>query len=318
MSISQIDIRDSLLVAPISYFTSKHLALVGGKGANLGELSQAGFDVPPGFVVTTTAYDLLLQENNLHTRLAGLLQSLNLNNPDSIEKVSQQIRDVLQQASIPERIINEIAKAYRDLNNRAVAVRSSATAEDLPEAAFAGQQETFLNIIDEHALMDSVRACWMSLWSERAILYRARQNVDQSTVKLAVVIQEMVPADVAGVMFTANPVSGARDELIIDANPGLGEAVVSGMVTPDHFVVNKRSRHVKEQRLGRREVVVRSKPGGGTEQVTSIQESTNPTLLPQSIRKLSRLGMEIEHHYGTPQDIEWAWVQNETKSGKLK
>ncbi len=166
MSISQIDIRDSLLVAPISYFTSKQLALVGGKGANLGELSQAGFDVPPGFVVTTTAYDLLLQENNLHTRLAGLLQSLNLNNPDSIEKVSQQIRDVLQQASIPERIINEIAKAYRDLNNRAVAVRSSATAEDLPEAAFAGQQETFLNIIDEHALMDSVRACWMSLWSE--------------------------------------------------------------------------------------------------------------------------------------------------------
>src|SRR6266542_2829540 len=302
MSISQIDIRDSLLVAPISYFTSKQLALVGGKGANLGELSQAGFDVPPGFVVTTTAYDLLLQENNLHTRLAGLLQSLNLNNPDSIEKVSQQIRDVLQQASIPERIINEIAKAYRDLNNRAVAVRSSATAENLPEAAFACQQETFLNIIDEHALMDSVRACWMSLWSERAILYRARQNVDQSTVKLAVVIQEMVPADVAGVMFTANPVSGERDELVIDANPGLGEAVVAGMVTPDHFVISKRLGRLKEQRIGRREVVIRAKAGGGTEQITSLEQATNASALPfQTIRKLSQLGIDIERHYGAPQ-----------------
>jgi pyruvate,water dikinase len=133
-----------------------------------------------------------------------------------------------------------------------VAVRSSATAEDLPEAAFAGQQETLLNIIGDQAVLDAVRECWASLWSEHAVVYRARQKVDQATVKQAVVVQQMVPADVAGVMFTANPVSGVHDELVIDANPGLGEAVVGGMVTPDHFVVDKRSKRVKEQRLGSR------------------------------------------------------------------
>jgi pyruvate,water dikinase len=197
-------------------------------------------------------------------------------------------------------------------------VRSSATAEDLLEAAFAGQQETFLNIIGEQGLIEAVRACWASLWSERAILYRARQNVDQNTVKLAVVVQRMVPADVAGVMFTANPVSGARDELSIDANPGLGEAVVGGLVTPDHFVVNKRSRNIKEQRLGKREVVIRAKTGGGTEQINSIQESTNTAaLLPQALRRLSQLGIDIERHFGVPQDIEWAWIQDNAKAGKF-
>jgi pyruvate,water dikinase len=187
------------------------------------------------------------------------------------------------------------------LEASAVAVRSSATAEDLPEAAFAGQQETFLNVVGEDALMNAVRACWDSLWSERAILYRARQNVDQNTVKLSVVVQKMVPADVAGVMFTVDPVSGARDELVIDASPGLGEAVVGGMVTPDHFIVNKRSRRIKEQQPGRREVIIRSKTGGGTEQVTSPQETINAAALPlKAIRKLSQLGVEIERHYGTP------------------
>jgi rifampicin phosphotransferase len=204
------------------------------------------------------------------------------------------------------------------LDDKAVAVRSSATAEDLPEAAFAGQQETFLNIIGEQELIDAVRACWISLWSERAILYRARQNVDQNTVKLAVVVQIMVPAAIAGVMFTANPVSGARTELSIDANPGLGEAVVSGLVTPDHFVVNKRSRNIKEQRLGKREVIIRAKTGGGTEQISSTQETTNTSVLPlQAIHKLSQLGIDIERHFGVPQDIEWAWIQDNTKVGKF-
>lgn len=318
MSGPQLNVRAPLFVAPLSYFGSKDLALAGGKGANLGELLQAGFDVPPGFVITTAAYDLLLQENDLQTRLAEMFASLDLDNPDSVKNVSQQIHDLLQQTSIPEQIVDEVLKAYRELDNGAVAVRSSATAEDLPEAAFAGQQETFLNIISEEELIHAVRACWMSLWSERAILYRARQNVAQNTVKLAVVLQKMVPADVAGVMFTANPVSGERDEIIIDANPGLGEAVVSGMVTPDHFIVDKRSRRIKEQQLGKREVIIHAKIGGGTEQVNSTQEMTNTAALPlQEIRRLSQLGIEIEHHFGTPQDIEWAWVQDETKDGKF-
>src|SRR6476620_5462432 len=176
MSVHRFDINASPLVAPLSYFSSKNLALAGGKGANLGELSQAGFEVPPGFVVTTAAYDLLLQENDFQPRLAGVFASLNLDDPDSVEKFSQQIDKVLEGSTIPLQIVDEVLKAYRELGDGSVAVRSSATAEDLPEAAFAGQQETFLNVTGEQALLNAVRACWMSLWSERAILYRARQN----------------------------------------------------------------------------------------------------------------------------------------------
>jgi rifampicin phosphotransferase len=318
MSITQHNNPHSALVSPISHFSRNDLILAGGKGANLGELAHAGFDVPPGFIVTTAAYDVLLQNNGFQAHFQKLLDSLKPDDPDSVSAISQQTRDLFQQVSIREQIKGEILKAYGQLHSKAVAVRSSATAEDLPEAAFAGQQETFLNVIGERELLEAVRACWTSLWSERAILYRARQNVDQRTVKLAVVVQEMVPADVAGVMFTANPVSGERGELIIDANPGLGEAVVGGLVTPDHFVINKRLRRVKEQQLGRREVIIRAKSGGGTEQINATNETTRTDTLPhQAISKLSQLGIDIERHYGVPQDIEWAWIQDHTKVGKF-
>lgn len=317
MSINRFDPR-GLLVAPLLHFRRNDLAIAGGKGANLGELAQAGFDVPPGFIITTAAYDLFVQSNAVQTRLAEMFAFFNPDNPDSLKEVSQQIRSLLQRATIPGQITDQALTAYRELGGGAVAVRSSATAEDLPEAAFAGQQETFLNIVGEQALMDAVHTCWMSLWSERAILYRSRQNTDQATVKLAVVVQRMVPADVAGVMFTANPVSGDRNELIIDANPGLGEAVVSGLVTPDHFTLDKRSRRIKEQRLGKREVIIRSKREGGTEQETLTPGTTNTAALPlQAIRKLAQLGLAIERHYGIPQDIEWAWVQDGTKFGNF-
>ena len=254
----------------------------------------------------------------LTRHLLNRLTALDLEDQDSVAEISKKILDLLHQIAIPGQITEQVLAAYRHLDDVPVAVRSSATAEDLPGAAFAGQQETFLNVIGEKALLEAVRACWMSLWSERAILYRARQKIDQTTVKLAVVVQKMIPADVAGVMFTANPISGARDELIIDANPGLGEAVVSGLVTPDHFVVNKRSRHVKEQQLGRREVILRAKKEGGTEQIQTSEELTKSSALStQVLRQLSQLGIEIEHHYGGPQDIEWAWVQDHAKTGKF-
>jgi rifampicin phosphotransferase len=318
MSMYRFDSRQAMLVAPLSHFGRDDLMLAGGKGTNLGELSRAGFDVPPGFVITTAAYDLLLQQNDLQTELTGLLAAYDLNNQDAVKDLSQRIHNLVHQASIPEEIEKKILGAYQELGNGAVAVRSSATAEDLPEAAFAGQQETFLNIVGEEQLIRAVHGCWESLWSERAILYRARQKVEQSTVKLAIVVQQMVPAEVAGVMFTANPITGERNELIIDASPGLGEAVVSGMVTPDHFLVNKRSRRIVEERIGKREVVFRPRPGGGTEQVLSDEASTPAVALqPQALSKLSGLGIAIEHHYGTPQDIEWAWVRDGSTAGKF-
>jgi rifampicin phosphotransferase len=317
MSVHQFDTHTSLLVAALSDFNSKDLALAGGKGANLGELSQAGFDIPPAFVITTASYDLLVQENDLQTRLDESLIALDPDTPDSAKNVSQRIQSLFQDASIPEEIKVGILKAYHHLGG-AVAVRSSATAEDLPEASFAGQQETFLNVIGEEALMNAVRDCWMSLWSERAILYRARQNVDQKAVKLAVAVQKMIEADAAGVMFTANPVTGARDELTIDASPGLGEAVVGGLVTPDHYVVNKGTYRVKDKQFGKREVIVRPKKEGGIEEIKETPKTINKyVLLPQAIRELSEIGVSIECHYGTPQDIEWAWVQDNSKTGKF-
>ena len=305
------------LVASLPQFTRESIALAGGKGANLGELMRAGFQVPPGFVITTHAYDLWIEMNGLQANLHELLASLQIDNLESVKEVSQRIRDAFQQASIPERVVHDTLKAYREIGETAVAVRSSATAEDLPEAAFAGQQETILNIVGEQALLEAVRACWVSLWSERAILYRARQNVDQNTVGIAVVVQQMVQADVAGVMFTAHPVSGARDELVIDASPGLGEAVVGGLVTPDHFVVNKRNLQVKAQRLGKREVVIRSKANGGTEQVKQADTNTEATLPTPAVRNLTKLGKQIERHFGRPQDIEWAWINDTTEAGRF-
>ena len=306
------------LVAPITDFDRASLALAGGKGANLGELSRAGFEVPPGFVITTAAYDLLLEQNGLTSEIHNLLANLDFANPASVAQVSQHIQKVLQQASIPAQVAGEILSAYQQMRGGAVAVRSSATAEDLPGAAFAGQQETFLNILDEPALLEAVRACWASLWSQRAVLYRHRQDADQAAVRLAVVVQRMVPADVAGVMFTANPVSGARHEVVIDANPGLGEAVVGGLVTPDHFVVDRHSLRIRAQQPGKREVIVRAKASGGTEQIASANQPGELPALPSSaIHKLARLGLRVERHYGAPQDIEWAWVRDAADSGKL-
>ena len=316
--LGQFDHLRRPLVAPLSHFGHKDLLLAGGKGANLGELSRAGFDIPAGFVITTAAYDLLLQNHDLQSRLDTAVAALQPSQPEALAKISRNIRDLFENATFPQELTDEAMKAYHRLGGDGVAVRSSATAEDLPEAAFAGQQETFLNVIGRPALLEAVRGCWASLWSERAILYRAHQNVDQASVKLAVVVQRMVPADTAGVMFTADPVSGRQSVVVIDANPGLGEAVVSGAVTPDHYVVEKRTKRIKEQTSGRREVIVRAKAGGGTEQVTSDHSAVDEAALPKSeIKKLAQLGIKIETFYRMHQDIEWAWIKESRTTGKF-
>lgn len=308
---------DDALVASLAQFTHADLARAGGKGANLGELLRAGFAVPPGFVITTAAYDLVQQTDPLRAVLPAALAQLSTD-ATAAARVSATLRDAFARAPLPAPVADGVRSAYRALDEGAVAVRSSATAEDLPQAAFAGQQDTLLNVMGEQALFDALRRCWASLWSERAILYRARQAIDQSSVKLAVVVQRMVPADVAGVMFTANPVDGARDELVIDANPGLGEAVVGGLVTPDHFVIGKYSFKLKEQRTGRREVMIRARAGGGTEQVRpSAADGASPALPPATLRQLVRTGRRIERHFGQPQDVEWAWVQAGPQRGRL-
>ena len=284
------------------------LGLAGGKGANLGELIRAGFPVPPGFVVTTAAYNRFVAQNHLEETIARALRD----DPGS----GAAIRAAFENAPIPSDVKGEILAAYEQLGQGPVAVRSSATAEDLPGAAFAGQQETFLNVVGSTAVLDAVRRCWASLWSDRAIVYRRRQGVDQrpGPLALAVVVQRMVAADVAGVLFTADPVTGARNEIIVDASPGLGESVVAGLVTPDHYVLKKRvwGWQVVERRRGRREVVVRPLSGGGTERTTSDSAAyAGPALSDRQLRRLAHLGAAIQAHFGMPQDVEWAWAEGE-------
>lgn len=290
-------------VMPLQAFGQNALRRAGGKSANLGELIRAGFPVPPGFVVTTASYDRFVVHNHLDETIARALRE----EPGS----GVTIRAAFGAASIPLEVERDVVAAYTQLGQGPVAVRSSATAEDLPEATFAGQQDTYLNIVGAEALLDAVLRCWASLWTDRAIAYRERQRVDQTAVKLAVVVQRMVPAETAGVMFTANPITGARNEIVVDANPGLGESIVSGLVTPDHFVLDKRSGRTKERRPGRREVIIRARPDGGTEHVEGSLALDVPTLPNQAMRRLARLGAAIERHFGRPQDVEWAWAGEE-------
>jgi pyruvate,water dikinase len=228
----------------------------GGKGANLGELINAGLPVPPGFVVTTNAYGVHLEASGLKENIVSKLQNLSIDDMKKVEEASECISSWIEEASMPDIIEKELGSAYdslcKEVNGNgklAVAVRSSATAEDLPTASFAGQHETYLGVYGREAVFEYVKKCWASLWSPQAITYRMSMDFDHLKVDLAVVIQEMIPSEAAGVMFTANPVSGNKDEIMVSAGYGLGEAVVSGLITPDSFILTKEG-NVKEKILG--------------------------------------------------------------------
>jgi phosphohistidine swiveling domain-containing protein len=295
--------NNSPLVLALATIDAGLLPLVGGKAANLGELIQAGLPVPDGFCVTTAAYELASQQADLEPILHELAAT-NADDTARIEKYAAAARAALLAVTVPTAIVEAIREAYKE--PLPVAVRSSATAEDLPFASFAGQQETYLNVIGIEAVLDAVRRCWASLWTDRAVSYRASNKVDARTVRLAVVVQQMVNATAAGVLFTANPLTGRRHQAVIDANPGLGEAVVSGAVNPDHFVVNAASGEVIERHLGEKQLLIRALAGGGTEHIELEEQSKVSSLTDEQIVALAKLGMQVEAHFGVPQDIEWA------------
>jgi len=279
------------------------LPLVGGKAANLGELIKSVLPVPDGFCITTVAYERASQQAGLEPILHELATT-NAGDTARLEQCAAAARAALLAVTIPSDIVEAIREAY--LAPLPVAVRSSATAEDLPFASFAGQQETYLNVIGIDALLDAMCRCWASLWTDRAVSYRVNNSIDARTVRLAVVVQQMVNATVAGVLFTANPLTGRRHQTVIDANPGLGEAVVSGAVNPDHYVVNAASGEVVERLLGEKRLFIRALAGGGTERVESGEQSKISSLTGEQLGALARLGMQVEAHFGVPQDIEWA------------
>jgi phosphoenolpyruvate synthase/pyruvate phosphate dikinase len=267
---------------------------VGGKAANLGELTRAGFPVPPGFCVTTDAYRRL-------AAAAGLDTILGTATGDELPAAA---RSKILETPVPDGLASAIVGAYRALGTDVmVAVRSSATAEDLPFASFAGQQDTYLGVQGADAVLDAVHRCWASLWTDRAVSYRTSQGIDHAGVRLAVVVQTMVHSQVAGVLFTANPVTGRRHEAVIDASPGLGEAVVSGAVTPDHLVVDTATLRILERRSGDKRFAIHALPGGGTQQI-SLAPGAGLCVTDRQVTDLAVLGDRVETHYGAPQDIE--------------
>ena len=282
------------------------LETVGGKGANLGKLVREGFPVPDGFALSIAAYQAFVTDNRLDRAIGAALARLDATSPAALEAASTQIREAFAAGEMAPALRAALAEEYRRMGESPVAVRSSATAEDLPDMSFAGQQDTFLNVQGLDALCGAVVACWSSLWTARAIGYRERNQVDQTSVALAVVVQKMVDAKAAGVLFTANPLNGRRTETAIDATLGLGEALVSGQVEPDHYVVDAQTHTIVRKALGAKETVIVSRDGGGT--VTQRQENASQQAIPDAIIfELAELGAKVARLYGFPQDIEWAW-----------
>ena len=296
------------LVLGLEVVDGASLDLVGGKAANLGVLIAAGLPVPTGFAVTTDAYRLTVEGTGLG-QLYAELAAISPTDTTALANHARRARELLAAAPMPTDVARDVSSAYHALTGGPgvpVAVRSSATAEDLPTASFAGQHDTYLNVVGSEAVQEAVQRCWASLWTDRAVSYRAVNGIDHASVQLAVVVQRMVEVAVAGVLFTADPVTGRRHRAVVDASPGLGEAVVSGAVNPDRFVVDAHTGEIVERRLGDKKVVVRAVPGGGTEQVAVPADPNSASLTDPQLRQLVALGERVERHYGAPQDIEWA------------
>lgn len=302
------------LVLDLRQVNAAMLPRVGGKAANLGELFSAGLKVPEGFCLTTEAYrEVAGAPGAMLPGLAAVHTALKTGSAagaggtSTLAELAAGARGAILAAPIPPGIATAVEQAYAALGpDVPVAVRSSATAEDLPFASFAGQQDTYLNVVGSEAVLDAVRSCWASLWTDRATTYRARLGVDPDDVALAVVVQRMVDVDAAGIMFTANPVTGRRGQAIIDASPGLGEAVVSGAVNPDHYVVDTVTGRTVERTLGDKRIRIQPLPGGGTEAVEVPHGMDSPCLTEEQVAGLAGLGLRTEQYFAAPQDIEWA------------
>jgi pyruvate,water dikinase len=299
--------------------------LVGGKCASLGELIHAGVRVPPGFAVTTHAYRRFMEESALSADVAGLLDRVDPRDLDGLEATSREIRQRIEDARFSTELEDLIAEGYRRLSVQCcvpaspVAVRSSATAEDLPDASFAGQQDTYLWIRGVDDLLDRVKRCISSLFTGRAIAYRMKNGFRHDDVAISVGVQKMAKAYCAGVMFTLNPSNGDRSTIVVDSNFGFGESVVSGEVTPDHFVVSKVSLEIMERTISRKQraYVLDARAQRTIAHDVPLERQTVQSLIDDEITELAWMGKQIEKHYGRPMDIEWAIDKSLPAGGNL-
>ncbi len=291
---------------------SRHdIGLVGGKGANLGEMARAGIPVPPGFIVTAAAYFDFLEETGIRDQMRRILDPLDPNDSRQLQEISARIKELILNAAMPPETAAAIARAYEEMGDGLVAVRSSATAEDLPEASFAGQQATFLNVIGQDQVVAAVQRCWASLFEPRAIFYRVENGFDHFKVGIAVPVQRMVQSEASGVMFTVDPTTSDPTKITIEAVLGLGEMIVSGDVTPDHYVVNKEDLTIVTKEIKQQEwkLIYNDglSPGAPNVKVgLSPEEQARQKISDADIIAIARLGRRLEEHYNFPQDVEWA------------
>lgn len=285
----------------------KDANIAGGKGASLGEMTQAGVPVPDGFVILSSTFDRFLHETDLTQEIDSVLKTVNHNEIHTVENASEKIQGLIKNVVMPEDITTEIKKEFKTLDSKYVAVRSSATAEDGQDHAWAGQLDSFLNTTEKD-LLQKVQFCWASLFTPRAIFYRFEKGLNTTQISVAVVIQKMIQSEVSGIAFSVHPVTEDRNQLIIEAGYGLGEAIVSGSITPDSYVVEKVSKKIIDKNVNIQNRGLFGLDGGGNEwRNISEPDASSQVLNEKQISELGELIIKIENHYGFPSDIEWAF-----------
>lgn len=300
------------LILPFEKLTSADVGLAGGKGASLGEMTQASIPVPPGFVILSNTFEMFLEETDLNVEIEAVLDSVNHKEMHTVENASEKIEALILGAEISKDITDEIQKSFKKLTTKYVAVRSSATAEDSASAAWAGQLESYLNTTEE-TLLENVKKCWASLFTPRAIFYRFEKDLHKQQISVAVVVQKMVESEKSGIAFSVHPVTQDKNQLIIEAGLGLGEAIVSGQITPNSYVVEKQPQQIIDKNVQTQtKGLYRAEKGGNEWSDIPKEKGGEQVLSDEEILELSNLILRIEKHYGFPCDIEWA-----TENGKF-
>ena len=294
-----------IFTKPFKELSKNDVSLAGGKGASLGELTKAGIPVPDGFVILSTAFEKFIKDNDLNVEIDSALHSVRHNEMESVEEASEKIQALIVSTEISKVLKKEILKEFRKLKSKFVAVRSSATAEDSEIAAWAGQLDTFLNTTEKN-LLENVQKCWASLFTPRAIFYRFEKKLHERKISVAVAVQKMVQSEVSGVAFSVHPVTQDRNQLIIEAAFGLGEAIVSGQITPDSYVVEKKGFLMLDKNINEQEKGIFRKQSRGNEwKKIPAEKARRQKLSDKEIIELAKLVVKIEKHYGFPVDVEW-------------
>lgn len=284
----------------------RNVNIAGGKGASLGEMTNANIPVPQGFVLCAAAFDRFIEETDINVEIDSELSKVNYEDVNSIDKTSMIIRDVIHDAKMPEDLAKEVLGAYKKMELKDVAVRSSATAEDSSVASWAGELESYLNT-NEKNILENIKKCWSSLFTPRAIVYRNEQGLLKTKVSVAVVVQKMVQSEIAGITFTVHPVTEDKTQMIIEAAYGLGEIIVSGQVTPDSYVVDKEKMTIIDTNVAEQEQMMVKKVDGNEMIDVPVDKKAKQKITDKEVIELAKICLNIEKHYKTPQDIEWAY-----------